>query len=276
MSHYPGPHVLIPVTTADAVDASVRCARAIGLRVERPEVIAEGYSVRVHLRPAPVVSRVVTLGRELRGHPRPWLEREVAVGQFLAASGARVVPPWGAPGPCVINGIDVSLWQWVEHVPGLVSQHEFGTILGELHGVLASYEGDLPPMVGPLTDIATAMTVSDHQLLHRAAAKLVPLALGWPRRPLHGDAHTGNVLMTPTGPLWTDFEDACGGPVEWDLASLTVSDEARDAYPGDIDVTRLEECRDLRRLQILASMLVGDVDDAELLDAITTPLQRRL
>jgi hypothetical protein len=29
--------------------------------------------------------------------------------------------------------------------------------------------------------------------------------------------------MTPDGPLWTDFEDVCVGPVEWDMASMTIT-----------------------------------------------------
>ncbi|MFA6300386.1 MAG: aminoglycoside phosphotransferase family protein [Nocardioides sp.] len=263
-------------STADAVAASVACARAVGLTVERPEVIAEGYSVRVHLHPTPVVSRVVTLGRELRGHPRPWLEREVAVGQFLSQSRARVAAPWDDAGPHAVDGIDVSLWRWVEHEPSTVSATDFGTMLGDLHATLTAYEADLPPLIGPLTDIATALTRSDDRVLHRAAEVLVPLALSWPRRPLHGDAHTGNVLMTPTGPCWTDFEDVCSGPVEWDLASLTVTDEAVDAYPGHIDRTRLEECRDLRRLQVLASLLVGGFDEPALYGSLVAALQRRL
>jgi len=257
------------------VAASVACARAVGLSVDHPEIIAEGYSVRVHLHPAPVVSRVVTVGQGLRGDPRPWLEREVAVGQFLSTSRVEIVTPWNDPGPHVTDGIDVSLWQWVKHEPGTISGTDFGTMLGDLHAALVSYEADLPPLVGPLTDIATALTHSDDPVLHRAAEELVPLALSWPRRPLHGDAHTGNVLMTPDGPRWTDFEDVCVGPVEWDLASRTIGEEARNAYPGRIDLTRLDECRDLRHLQILASLLVGQVDDASLYEELIERLRRR-
>ena len=169
---------LPPLSTADAVAASVACARAVGLPVDHPEVIAEGYSVRVRLHPTPVVSRVVTLGSELRGRPRPWLEREVAVGRFLSRSPVDVVAPWDAPGPYVVDGVDVSLWSWVEHAPGTVSGTDFGTMLGDLHAALASYDADLPPLVGPLTDIATALARSDDRFLHRAAAQLVPAGPG--------------------------------------------------------------------------------------------------
>ncbi|WP_344156974.1 phosphotransferase enzyme family protein [Nocardioides koreensis] len=263
-------------STADAVAASIACGRAVGLTVERPEVIAEGYSVRVRLHPEPVVTRVVTLGRALRGTPRAWLEREVAVARFLAASEVGVTAPWRDAGPHHVAGIDVSLWQWVEQDQSTVTDADFGRSLGRLHAALATYPDDLPLLAGPLADIAAAMSRSDDQFLHRAVAVLVPLAEGWPRRPLHGDAHTGNVLMTADGPRWTDFEDVCVGPVEWDLASLTVTEEALSAYPGRLDIVRLEECRDLRRLQILAQLLVGDFDEPALEEEIRTRLRRRL
>ncbi|MDQ3822367.1 MAG: aminoglycoside phosphotransferase family protein, partial [Actinomycetota bacterium] len=53
--------------------------------------------------------------------------------------------------------------------------------------------------------------------------------------PLHGDAHFRNVLWSPDGPLWSDLENACRGPVEYDLAALVWRDapgtrEALDAY----------------------------------------------
>jgi len=257
------------------VAASVTCARSLGLPADDPEVIAEGYSVRVRLHPASVVTRVVTVGRLLRGDPMPWLEREVAVAQYLAAAGAPVVPPWSDPGPYVANGLEVSLWQWAEHEPGEVASAVFGALLGELHAALAAYGGHLPPLVGPLTDISSALTVSGDAVLHSAAGELVPLALSWPRRPLHGDAHPGNVLLTPDGPRWIDFEDLCVGPVEWDLASMMVTDDAVAAYPGEVDRARLAGCRDLRRLQVLAGVLTDDVQDASLYDGLVNALRHR-
>lgn len=251
-------------STGDAVCASLACARMLGLPAGDPEVIAEGYSVRVRLWPAPVVTRVVTLGRRLRPGPMSWLEREVAVARFLAEAGHPVVAPWVTPGPHVAEGLEVSLWEWVEATAGVVAAADFGRMLGALHQALAPYPADLPVLVGPLTDVATALEVSSHPTLHRAAEELVPLALGWPRQPLHGDAHTGNVLLTSSGPRWNDFEDVCVGPIEWDLASLTLTDAAAAAYPGPVDRARLADCRDLRRLQILASLLVGrEADDEE-------------
>ena len=262
-------------TTAEAVAASTACARSFGLPGDDPEVVAEGYSVRVRLRPAPVVTRVVTVGRLSRGDPLPWLEREVAVGRFLAQREAAAVAPWSEPGPHASLGLEVTLWRWVPHEAREVPPRVFAAMLGELHTVLASYEADLPPLVGPLTDITSALATSADPVLHRAAEELLPLASTWPRRPLHGDAHTGNVLSTPNGPLWTDFEDVCVGPVEWDLASVTVTDEAVAAYPGVVDRRRLQDCRDLRRLQILAGVLTDDVQDASLYGRLCAALRHR-
>lgn len=261
-------------TTADAVAASVAVAGQLGLPCDAPVVVADGYSVRVRLDPAPVLTRVVTLGRLLRGEPRPWMHREVEVSRYLTAQGAPVVPPWDTPGPYQGGGLDVTLWTWLEPQAGSVPPSIFGPMLNDLHEVLAEFDADLPVLVGPLTDIASALDVSDNQVLHEAAAVLVPLAHSWPRRPLHGDAHTGNMLLTQAGPLWMDFEDVCVGPIEWDLASRTLSDDYVDAYPAPVDHDRLEDCRGLRRLQILAGILTDDLQDPDLYDEVTGRLDR--
>lgn len=262
-------------TTAQAVAATVTLARQLGLPAGQPRVIAEGYSVRVRLDPAPVVSRVFTLGQVLRHEPGPWLQREVEVVQYLAALGAPVVPAWEQPGPYLIHGLHISLWTWVDQQPGTIGQAEFGAMLRDLHQALAGYPPPLPTLVGPLTDIETALALSDHEVLHRAAAELVPLARSWPRRPLHGDAHTGNVMITGSGPRWIDFEDVCAGPVEWDFASRTLTDEAVRAYGVELDQQRLADCRDLRRLQILAGVLTDDVQEATLYDELVSTLASR-
>jgi Phosphotransferase enzyme family len=261
-------------TTARAVAASVEVGRRLGLPVHDPVVVADGYSVRVRLGPA--LTRVFTRGRVLRGDALPWLEREVAVGRWLAAAGAPVVPPWPDAGPHLAGGLEVTVWTWADGVAGAVGQAAFGTLLGELHAVLSRYEGHLPTLSGPLTDVTAALARSDDPVLHGAAAVLLPLAATWPGRPLHGDAHTGNVLLTPAGPRWTDLEDACLGPAEWDLASATLTDEAVAAYPGPVDRERLADCRDLRRLQILAAVLTDDVQDPRLHGEITAALRSRL
>jgi hypothetical protein len=48
-----------------------------------------------------------------------------------------------------------------------------------------------------------------------------------------------------------------------------------DAYPGALDSERLEQCRDLRSLQILAGILTDDLQDAGLYGEVPERLRRR-
>ena len=61
-------------------------------------------------------------------------------------------------------------------------------------------------------------------------------------RPLHGGCHMGNVLETSGGFLWTDFENVCMGPIEWDLTCVPRPYHRQYS----IDPTLLELLKDLR------------------------------
>jgi hypothetical protein len=75
-----------------ALAAAVTVASAQGLKSDAPVVIHSASNVLVHLRPAPVVARVMTGTVALHDDPRRWLEREVAVLEFLKPSGLAVSP----------------------------------------------------------------------------------------------------------------------------------------------------------------------------------------
>ena len=128
----------------------------------------------MRLEPAPVLTRVVTAGRLLRGKPRPWMVREIAVSRYLVAADAPVVPAWDLAGPHEAHGLDVSLWQWLEPVSHPVPADVYGRLLKDLHDVLDDYDADLPVLVGPLTDIAAALAASDDSVLHEAAGRSEP------------------------------------------------------------------------------------------------------
>jgi Ser/Thr protein kinase RdoA (MazF antagonist) len=44
-----------------------------------------------------------------------------------------------------------------------------------------------------------------------------------PTQALHGDVSLRNLLCTPRGFVWNDFEDTFRGPVHWDVASFLSS-----------------------------------------------------
>jgi hypothetical protein len=219
------------------VRAAVEVARAQGMRVTEPRVVRDRTNVLVHLYPAPVVARVpMTLAR-LR--PPEWFAQEVELAAFLSGAGAPVAPPTTDvdPGPHMRDGFLVSLWQLVDHDDSRFDAAGAGAALGSLHAVLAAYRGKLPTcerldevgrvleMLEP-SDLVSASQLEGLRAVHeRLAAASLPAG-----RPLHGDSHFRNLLWTPDGPLWTDLENACTGPVEYDLACL-----AWRAEPGTDD-----------------------------------------
>jgi hypothetical protein len=250
--------------TAQAVAAATAIATAHGLRVEDPRVLAQGYAVRVHLHPSPVVARVSTITALLRTPIEPWLARELEVAAYLARRGAPVVPPSDAlpPGPHQHDGLCVTFWRHVQPASTDVPEPAVaGRMLGELHTALRDYPGTLPLLAPPLSDIPRGLERLQHagdilpaddiallraryeQLLPR----LSPPALG-PVQPIHGDAHVHNMIAVSDGWLWNDFEDACLGPVAWDLASLDSDGEALASYPDTPDPASITLFRDVRLL----------------------------
>jgi aminoglycoside phosphotransferase (APT) family kinase protein len=248
-------------------ERALAAARAVaaehGVACEGAEVRSAGSNVLVHLRPSPVVARVMTGTVVLHDDPERWLRRDVAVTEFLAPTGLAVRPsPLIVPGPIERDG----LWMtFVEFVDGR-GHHEqlgpgddaerFGRALRELHEALAPYEGDLAGFADLGRDIERlrrALRPSAELSAERidslgerlAALRETLFAASLPAQALHGDASIGNLLRTPGGLLWNDFEDTFRGPVQWDVSGYLMSlewrgaddafvDRALDAY-GDLD-----------------------------------------
>lgn len=93
-----------------AVAAATATAAASGLASNDPVVIHAQSNVLLHLRPAPVVARVMTGTVALHDAPRRWLERELSVLAFPAPTGL-AVPPTGLidPRPHCRNGLWMTL-----------------------------------------------------------------------------------------------------------------------------------------------------------------------
>lgn len=245
-----------------AVRAAVAVAREQGLRVRDPVVLRDSYNVRVHLRPAPVVARVPTVTRLGRVRPEEALRRELDVTGFLDELGFPVVPPASelAPGPHVRGGVAVSFLTYVPHDPEYeVTAEEAGRALAGLHEALRAYPGELPAYGPVLDETARLLDVLDLEpaALARLREAHTRLAGELPRsgmRPVHGDAHPGNLLATADGLLWNDFEECMLAPAGWDLAVLrgtTALDgsAAVAAYGADPDDPGRAVFRRGRRLQ---------------------------
>jgi hypothetical protein len=200
--------------------------------------IAAGSNVLVHLKPAPVVARVMTGTALLHDDPERWLVREVAVGTFVAGRTDSVVPPTDLlpPGPHERDGLWMTLWKFVPHDAQAPPPEpiELGRSLRALHVALADFRGDLAPLSGIRDWLAglidelrpsPELTRQDIDWLRGRLEALTPTVFesSLPAQALHGDASLSNLLRTPGGLVWNDLEDVCAGPVAWDVAGLVTS-----------------------------------------------------
>lgn len=275
-----------------AVAAAVAVARRHGLDVREPVVLADLFSLMVHLRPAPVVARVATCMPKLRSPIDDWLRLELEVTSFLSAEGAPVVAP--SPelpaGPHSADGFAMSFWTHLEPDPDRTpSTADCAAMLVDLHGVLRTYPGRLPPfcasdidrgldLLGQAGDVLSGPEV---ELLRASAERLTPFlaASNDESQPLHGDAHPGNLIATKNGLVWIDFEDVCRGPVEWDLASMMDAEVVAEHHRPDPEI--LARCTQLRALQVALALTAfyddfGDQDGwdqglRQLLGTLATP-----
>jgi hypothetical protein len=229
--------------TERALAAALAVARAHGLPTDSPVIVRDLTNVLVHLAPAPIVARVpVTLAR-LRGPE--WFEEEMRLARFLADQGAPIVPPAEdvTPGPHRRDGFQISFWRWIDHDPERLDAGAAGRSLRDLHVALSHYPGALPTcdrLAEVRRLLSTFGLTAELEELRAFADRLEPLD----GRPLHGDAHLGNVLWSRQGPLWNDLENACRGPAEYDLAclrfrGLPAAEDAIAAY-GAHDPARID------------------------------------
>lgn len=106
-----------------------------------------------------------------------------------------------------------------------------GESLARLHLALADHQDELPwltPTTDQINDGLTALE-REHVLApdelkvlrtHHEAVLAGLDGIGGTAGVLHGDAHPGNLPLADGQWRWTDFEEACRGPREWDLAVL--------------------------------------------------------
>jgi hypothetical protein len=234
--------------TAELERRALAAARAVasahGLQADDAEVIYSGSNVVVHLRPAPVVARAMTGTVALHDDPATWLRRETAVLAFLAPSGLAIAPTTlMPPGPHEHDGVWLTLTEWIPGAePAAVPDdaHRLGRALRDLHDALEPFPGDLAD-TGDLRDDIRRLHAqllpqddAEADTFARLRAQLDGLeasvfASALPTQALHGDVSLSNLLRTPRGLVWNDFEDTFRGPVHWDVASLVVSLRGRGA-----------------------------------------------
>lgn len=270
--------------TRRATRAAVDAARDLGLDVDEPVVLHDVFSVVVHLAPQPVVARipVVLTADSTPERQAARQQRELDVAAWLDDEGVAVVAPSALVPrtPVRHDGFPMTFWELAD----LADDHEpyRGVDLrysAQLHSALARYPKELP-FLAPFTDGLPGMIADLHTVdlltaddVARARAEFGDLAAILADRsafeaafpdatvqPVQGDAPSHNVIRTKGGIVYSDFEDICCGPVEWDLAMLgpaAISEydaAARDLGLRTVDAEVLRVVEYARRLQFIGCL----------------------
>lgn len=176
----------------------------------------------------PVVVRLVTLPSYI-----PRAKLAVAAAMVFAEHNVpaiRLLP--GIPQPVSTGGYVATVWQAVSPTGPVPGGANLASLLRAVHAVSAPCRA--LPNWDPLTDFdnrirhTTTMAGTDRDFLLRRSADLAAavaeLNFALPRAVLHGDAHLGNVIPGPDGPVLCDFDSCSIGPPEWDLTPVSVAD----------------------------------------------------
>ena len=252
-----------------------------------PVVLRRRQNAIVRCDPYPVIAKVANWTGTVRREPERQLRNEVGLARWAGSRQVAVLTPLPGHlcGPHEVDGIILTLWPLWEEARPATDPGALGKSLAALHRATAGYPGKLlgPTQIaqdadGVMTMLAQAgvlpadeaMLVADEaldaaQALQKLIAELPPEKL----TVLHGDAVRENTWQRAGDPGWFDLEDTWRGPVEWDLACLSLTpgwsprqaEIAIRAYCLDaghtLDEELLHACRRLRHAQLEAWQAVG-------------------
>ncbi|MFM2170277.1 MAG: hypothetical protein RI957_506 [Verrucomicrobiota bacterium] len=211
-----------------AILAARGCIQQLGIQPDRCEVLQDAHTIVVRLTDT-LVARIVT-DTEGPRQGTTWFSRETALAAHLTRHQAPVIPlhPDIPPIAHMHDGFAMNFWHFVTATDASPSPRDIGASMHHCHQVLQTLDEPLPTLaiLHESLTILQQQTVQDSlpqdsiDLLARHLHASIEMLTSCPQQALHGDAHMGNLLMTTQGLLWTDWEDAFAGPVEWDLASV--------------------------------------------------------
>lgn len=162
------------------------------------------------------------------------VEKELCVARWLAAanvSAVRVLE--GIDQPLLVGGHPLSFWQAVTGGDPEPTQADLARLLAAFHS-LPDCLCDLPTFdpFGPSASRlarASGVAAGDLKFLRALCADLAEqfrgLTFALPVGPIHGDAHTGNLLVDRGQVVLSDFESSAIGPREWDLLPTAIAVE---------------------------------------------------
>ena len=247
---------------ARAVAAAREVASALGLAVADARVLNNSNKLALRLLPCDVVARVAFAGHEA-------FETELEIGRRLAEAESPVarLAPRVEPRVYERDGFALTLWTYYEPSRHEVSAADYASALERLHAGMAQVGVAVPHFTDRVAEAqrlvasrerTPGLADSDRELLGstlRSQCRTISERSSGEQL-LHGEPHAGNLLNTESGPLFTDLETCCRGPVEFDLAH--VPEDVSECY-SSADQELLRECR----LVVLAMVAAwrSDTDD---------------
>jgi aminoglycoside phosphotransferase (APT) family kinase protein len=206
--------ILAGVCAAAGLDPTgatlIKCtANAVFRLASAPVVVRIGASTSLRHR----VDKVVHVATWLAEHDVP---------------AVRLLP--GVDQPVQYDGYVATVWEAVPAFARRARGRDLGKLLRRIHD-LPEPASWLPPW-RPLADVqarigeAVDLDPADLAFLQDRcddlADRLDRLEFPSPPALVHGDAHLGNLIPGPTGPVLCDFDSSSLGPPEWDLTPLAV------------------------------------------------------
>lgn len=273
-------------------------ASALGLPPVHPVVIADRSNLVLGLDPLPIVARVAMATSSARVG-MDWLSREVEVSRFLGPDLSTVPTDAVDPGPHERDGLVISFWKRETLLAERVDPARVGEALRRCHRALTEYPRERLPYLGAWEEVravkarvrdSTILSLRDQASIERA---FEPAERIWESAPsrtasmqaLHGDAHLGNALSSARGALWTDWEDAFVGPVEYDLACLRSKAElfgedceaierATAAYGSDVDAQLVSSLGIVRNVQVVVWLALFAERQPELVPRLRARMEK--
>ena len=200
----------------------------VGFASGDAELLRIGENAIYQLTDASVVVRIARSADRL-----PCVERELCVARWLAAASVPAIRVYEEidQQPLLVDGHPVSFWYTVTGGEPVPTTADLARLLASFHAL-----GDCPcdlPGFDPLRSVASRIAQADDVgsadrdfLSARCAdlsARLQDLAFALPLGPIHGDAHTKNLLTDHGQVVLLDFEAAAAGPREWDLLPTAIA-----------------------------------------------------
>lgn len=233
-------------TSAAAARVMASACRMAGLDDEGAKQLRFGENALYRLATAPVVVRVARGPAYL-----PSARREVAVSRWLAEEGFPAVRTVDdIEQPLSVDGHPVTFWRLIEDAGRPATYGELGAVLRDLHSLTPPAHLDLPHFDAfgrsdRRIEVADGVPEDDRVFLRKRrqelADRLAGLDFDSGKGPVHGDAHTDNLMVDRQGGLHLiDLENFCLDRPEWDLVvSAHEYDRlgwvSRDEYAAFVD-----------------------------------------